>query len=37
MILNGYIGNYMLPACNEEKGLMLDEDGDLEVWKYEDI
>lgn len=28
---------YILPVCNEEKGLMLDEYGDLEVWKYEDI
>lgn len=29
--------NYILPACNEEKGVMLHEDGDLEVWKYEDL
>jgi hypothetical protein len=27
----------MLPACNGEKAIMLDEYGDLEVWKYEDI
>lgn len=28
---------YCLPACNDEKALIIHEDGDLSVWKYEDI
>lgn len=28
---------YLLPADNEEKALLLYEDGELEVWNYEDL